>query len=105
MDGLYPGCAAPLSTVIVVSSPDIDLSDASAARLCICFPDDSVVEFEAELSGISETGCTVTRVHEATDIPTGSEGNARAWAEIDVDGADAPLRTSSHAFPILRRGQ
>lgn len=105
MDGLYPGCADPISTVLVVTSSEIDLTDASAARVYISLPDDTVLEFEGAISGLTATGCTVTRVHDPEDIPEGSEGNARAWAEIDLDGGAAPLLSSSRAFQILRRGQ
>jgi hypothetical protein len=104
MDALYPGCAAPISTVVIVSSPSLDISAAVAARIKIRLPDDSIVDLPGVISGLSATGCTVTREHEVDDIPEGSEGSARVWAELDI-GADAALVTSSHSISILAVGR
>lgn len=104
MDALYPGCAAPISTVVVVSSPSLDISDAVSARIKIRLPDDSIVDLPGVISNLSASGCTVTREHEPDDIPAGSSGSARVWAELEI-GAAAPLITSSHGISILDVGR
>jgi hypothetical protein len=106
VQGLYPGCVAPLKTEITVTSDDDDVSLAGAtgARIFFVFEDDTEAELTAEVSAISATSVTVTREHEADDIPEGSEGMARVWAEIDIPTSDEPLRSSAQSVPILRRG-
>ena|SRR3972149_112250 len=106
MQGLYPGCVSPISTVVFVEtdSVDIDLSTATAGRIIAVLPDNTEVSWDADISDEEAGELTLTRAHQADDIPVGSEGTAYIRAEIDIPASTAPIVTSSRPVPIHKLG-
>jgi hypothetical protein len=106
VQGLYPGCVAPVSTVVFVETDtaEFDLSTATAGRIIAVLPDNTEVTWEAELSDADTGELTLTRAHEADDVPEGSEGTAYIRAEIDIPASSAPIVTSSRPVPIHKLG-
>lgn len=101
MQGLYPGCVAPVKSVLTVTSDDaaFDLSTATGGRIVALFADGTVATWEADLSDDSATSLTLTRLHELEDVPADSEGVAYLHAEVDIPASAAPIITGR--APVL----
>jgi hypothetical protein len=106
MHGLFPGCVSPVSTVLLVETDDedFDLSEVTAARIRVRFPNNTETTWDAVLSDEDVGEITLTRAHVTEDIPAGSEGTAYMWAELDIPDATAPMITAAAAVPILKVG-
>lgn len=100
------GAAAPVRTVFNVTSTGgaFDLSTIASARLLVRFANGSVATWPATVSSPTATSATLTREHEADDIPAGVEGEARVRADITLTGVDEPVRTRWRPVQILRDG-
>lgn len=108
---LYVGAAAPVQTVFDVTSSGgaFDLSTIASARLFVRFADGSSGQWPAVVGPTppdvapTTTRARLTRVHDAADIPAGSEGSARVRADITLAGG-AVVRTRWRPVEILREG-
>jgi hypothetical protein len=103
--GVYPGCVDPVSTVFVAECDDtaIDLTDVTAARIKVRFANGTDATWEAELSGADVGEVTLTRAHDAEDVPPRTEGTAYIYAELDLVGG-ATLITEAQPLPVLKVG-
>ncbi len=104
MQALYPGCVAPVKSRLVVTSDDeaFDLSTATGARIVAVFADGNVAAWEAELSDESATSLTLTREHEADDVPEGTEGVAYLHAEVDIPASTQPVKTGRSPVTVAK---
>lgn len=102
--GVYPGCTAPVSTVYVATCDDteIDLTEVTAGRIKVRFPNGTDATWEAELSDADIGEVTLTRRHEADDVPEHTEGTAYIHAELDMP--DGTLITEARPLPVLKVG-
>jgi len=102
MQGLYPGCVSPVKTTLVVETDDaaFDLSTATAGRILARFADGQSATWEADLSDESATAITLTREHEAADVPAGTEGVVYLSAEVDIPAGT--VRTNRMAATVLK---
>jgi hypothetical protein len=101
MQALYPGCVAPVKSRLTVETDDadFDLSTATGGRIVARFQNGSAATWTAVLSALSATSATLTREHEAADVPAGTEGIAYLHAEIDLPAATEPM--ISGRAPVL----
>jgi hypothetical protein len=102
MQGLYPGCAAPIKSRVIVTTADadFDLSTATGGRIIVLFATGATASWAAELSDESDTSVTLTRDHETTDVPAGTEGVAYMHAEVDIPASASPIVSGRAAVLI-----
>lgn len=105
MQALYPGCVAPVKTVLVVTTEDadFDLSTVTGARINALFVDGRTASWDADLSAASATSLTLTREHIAADVPEGTEGVAYISGELDMPAASAAVITERAAVLVSKR--
>lgn len=105
MEALYPGCVAPVKSVLIVTSDDadFDLSTVTTARILALFANGATASWDADLSDDSATSLTLTREHVAADVPEGTEGVAYLSAELDMPASSAAVITGRAAVVVSKR--
>jgi len=102
---LYPGGLDPLRSVVIVESSDanFDLALVASAVILAVLPDNTEKSWPATLSAQTSTSVTLTRIHEAGDIPDDAEGTAYLRAQLTLAGGEI-LETTSAPAPIAKLG-
>lgn len=106
---VFPGIEAPAYTTyeLTTEDPAFDLSTVIAARLEVIFQDEDTANWNcttAPIPGVpAANGIELTRIHDANDVPPGSEGFITVRAVCDLSGggiASGEWRT----IPVQRAG-
>lgn len=96
-NAVFPGIVAPASTKydLTTDDPAFDLSTVTAARLLVIYDNDDTATWDCTFGPIppdvapTATAVRLTRLHQADDIPAGSEGKIMIRADCDIAGGVA----------------
>jgi len=109
---LYPGCTAPVATRydLTTDDPDFDLTTITAARLKVFFDNGdeavwscSMVPIPPDVA-IQPGRVRLIRLHDAADIPEGSEGTITVRADVDIPASVSPIRGGPVMIPVTKDG-
>jgi len=109
-NALYVGAVSPVSTKydLTVDDPAFDLSTATGGRLQVSFASGETATWECTLSpvppdvSIQPSRVRLTRLHDAADLPEGSEGTLRIFPEVDLPASAAPVRGQAAIVQVIR---